>query len=89
MQANFTAPKDYQYTIGVVNPPEDTSSALSISSSSNYDDIYEGYNNRTYKARYGETIELSIRYQDVKISPFLFIFHYLVYIRKSLYYSAF
>ena len=28
-------------------------------------------------------------YQDVKISPFLFIFHYLVYIRKSLYYSAF
>lgn len=25
----------------------------------------------------------------VKISPFLFIFHYLVYIRKSLYYSAF
>lgn len=27
--------------------------------------------------------------QVVKISPFLFIFHYLVYIRKSLYYSAF
>ncbi len=67
LQANFTAPKDYQYTIGVVNPPEDTSSALSISSSSNYDDIYEGYNNRTYKARYGETIELSIRYQSEKV----------------------
>ena len=30
-----------------------------------------------------------LAYQDVKISPFLFIFHYLVYIRKSLYYSAF
>ena len=29
------------------------------------------------------------RYQDVKISPFLFIFHHLTYIRKSLYYSAF
>lgn len=28
-------------------------------------------------------------YLVVKISPFLFIFHYLVYIRKSLYYSAF
>ena len=51
----------------MVNPPEDTSSALSISSSSNYDDIYEGYNNRTYKARYGETIELSIRYQSEKV----------------------
>ena len=25
----------------------------------------------------------------VKISPFLFIFHHLTYIRKSLYYSAF
>lgn len=30
-----------------------------------------------------------IGYHIVKISPFLFIFHYLVYIRKSLYYSAF
>ncbi|MFS3058957.1 hypothetical protein, partial [Phocaeicola vulgatus] len=67
LQANFTAPKDYHYTIGVVNPPEDTSSALFISSSSNYDDIYEGYNNQTYKARYGETIELSIRYQSEKV----------------------
>jgi len=28
-------------------------------------------------------------YQEVKISPFLFIFHHLTYIRKSLYYSAF
>lgn len=28
-------------------------------------------------------------YQDVKISPFLFIFHHLTYIRKSLYYSVF
>lgn len=28
-------------------------------------------------------------FQDVKISPFLFIFHHLTYIRKSLYYSAF
>ena len=28
-------------------------------------------------------------YHDVKISPFLFIFHHLTYIRKSLYYSAF
>lgn len=27
--------------------------------------------------------------QTVKISPFLFIFHHLTYIRKSLYYSAF
>lgn len=28
-------------------------------------------------------------YRVVKISPFLFIFHHLTYIRKSLYYSAF
>ena len=28
-------------------------------------------------------------YHTVKISPFLFIFHHLTYIRKSLYYSAF
>ena len=29
------------------------------------------------------------RYQEVKISPFLFIFHHFTYIRKSLYYSVF
>lgn len=29
------------------------------------------------------------RYHLVKISPFLFIFHHLTYIHKSLYYSAF
>lgn len=29
------------------------------------------------------------RYHIVKISPFLFIFHHLTYIRKSLYYSVF
>ena len=28
-------------------------------------------------------------YHEVKISPFLFIFHHFTYIRKSLYYSVF
>lgn len=49
------------------NPTEDTSSALSISSSSIYDDINEGYNNQTYQSQYGETVELSIRYQSNKV----------------------
>lgn len=30
-----------------------------------------------------------IGYHKVKISPFLFIFHHLTYIRKLLYYSVF
>lgn len=68
MQANFTAKKDYQYTIAVDNPAGDTSSALSVYSSSNYDDINEGYNNQTYTAQYGETVELSIRYQSDKVN---------------------
>lgn len=67
LTADFSAAKDYQYTVSVVNPSGDTSSALSISSSSNYDDINEGYNNQTYTAQYGETVELSIRYQSAKV----------------------
>lgn len=67
LTANFTAERNYQYTIAVDNPSGDTSSALTIYSSNNYDDIYEGYNNLTYTAQYGETIELGIRYQSSKV----------------------
>lgn len=67
MQANFTASKDYQYTISIDNPAGDTSSALSISSPNNYDDINESYNHQTYKAQHGETVTLSIRYQSAQV----------------------
>lgn len=65
--AQFTASKDYQYTVGVVNPSGDTSSTLSVSSPSMTDDIFEEYNKQSYKAKYGETIELSIRYQSPSV----------------------
>ena len=38
---------------------------------------------------YNPLMAPSKSYHNVKISPFLFIFHHFTYIRKSLYYSVF